>query len=195
MTSTLAVGDPTRLRLIETAAACFAEHGIQRVSLEEVATRAHMHRTTLHRHFPGGRDELVLAVLRHESEQVIRTLAAEIAEAPSARAAIVSAVAAAVVEGRRNRVAASLLAESVTREALFGPDASQLRDMALDVWRLVGERADAAGERLADVSSDRAMDHVLRVVVSLVSEPGDVRTDDDVRRYAEDFVAPALVAR
>ena len=133
MTTALVAEDRTRLRLVQTAASCFAEHGIQRVSLEEVATRAGMHRTTLHRHFPGGRDELVLAVLRHESEQVIRTLAAEIAEAPSARAAIVSAVAAAVVEGRRNRVAASLLAESVTREALFGPDASQLRDMALDV--------------------------------------------------------------
>lgn len=193
MTTSL-VDDPTRLRLIETASVCFAEHGLQRVSLEEIATRAGMHRTTLHRHFPGGRDELVLAVLRHESEQVIGSLAAEVLAAPSARDAIVVTVVAAVREGRRNRVAASLLTESVTREALFGPGASPLRQMAAGLWALVQERAAASGEQLADVGPDRAIDHVFRVVVSLVSEPGQVRGDDDVRRYAEDFVAPALVA-
>lgn len=193
MTTALVAEDRTRLRLVETAASCFAEHGIQRVSLEEVATRAGMHRTTLHRHFPGGRDELVIAVLQHESDQVIDTLAAQVAQAPSAREAIVAAVTAAVAEGRRSRVAASLLAESATREALFGPAATQLRETALGLWHLMAERA-APGERLADVPADRALDHVFRVVVSLVSEPGAVRTDEDVRRYAEDFVAPALVA-
>ena len=192
MTTALVAEDRTRLRLVQTAAACFAEHGIQRVSLEEVATRAGMHRTTLHRHFPGGRDELVIAVLQHESDQVIGTLVAEVAQAPSAREAIVGAVTAAVAEGRRNRVAASLLAESATREALFGPAAAQLRETALELWRLVAERA-APGERLADVSADRALDHLFRVVVSLVTEPAEVRTDEDVRRYARDFVAPALV--
>jgi AcrR family transcriptional regulator len=49
--------DRTRARLVTAAAECFASHGFARVSLEEIATTAGVHRTTLHRHFPGGRDE------------------------------------------------------------------------------------------------------------------------------------------
>ncbi len=188
-----AVTDATRQRAIEAAAACFAENGIARVSLEEVAARAGMHRTTLHRHFPGGRDELVLAVLEHETDAVTRQIIDHISQARSAREAIVETVVAAVREGRRNRTAAALLGEPTSRVALFSPAATQFRTTALETWDAISAQVAANGEHVVDVDPERAIDHVFRVVVSLISDPGTIVTDDDVRRYVEDFVVPALV--
>ncbi len=55
--------------IVESAAAKFAEFGIDRVSLDEIAQAAHVHRSTLDRHFPEGRDALVVATLDHEAER------------------------------------------------------------------------------------------------------------------------------
>jgi AcrR family transcriptional regulator len=55
-----------RARLLDAAAAMFAEHGAE-VPLEDVARRADVGIGTLYRHFPT-RDALVEAVYRHEVE-------------------------------------------------------------------------------------------------------------------------------
>ena len=186
--------DPTRDRLVLAAAVRFAAHGVERVSLEEVAGDVGLHRTTLHRHFPGGREELILAVLEHEVLAVTRALESAIAAAPDARAALVDALSLAVTEARSNRLVAVLVAESGTRQSIFGPAASELRRLAGGTWQLILERGTGAPElRAAHLPVDRVVDHVFRVVASLVAEPGPHTTIDAVRAYVADFVAPAIV--
>lgn len=184
--------DPTRTRLVEAAAEAFAADGIEAVSLESVAAAAGVHRTTLHRHFPGGRDELVMAVLDREADALATRMAELIDAAPSAADALVACTAHAVVEGRRSRVAAALLAEPGARSALLGPALGRVRETGVAVWEAV--RAKPGGRDATTApSADRVVGHIFRVIVSLVEQPDDVATPAQVRAYVRDFVCPALV--
>jgi AcrR family transcriptional regulator len=185
--------DRTRARLVEAAADCFASHGFSRVSLEEVATAAGVHRTTLHRHFPGGRDELVVAVLDSEAAQMAAGMTQRIERAASAFDALVESATFAVMEGRRSRVVAALLGEPAARIVLLEADPEQLRSTATGVWSLITARPDARQRADRPPSAGRVVDHLFRVILSLVEQPGDIRTEAKVRGYMAEFVAPSLL--
>lgn len=193
MVPVTATEDRTRARLVAAAADCFAAHGIGRVSLEEVATAAGVHRTTLHRHFPGGRDELVVAVLDREGEQMAVGMLERIDAAASAVDALVEAATFAVLEGRRSQVVAMLLGEPSSRLVLLDAADVRLRSTAIAVWARIIERDDARPRSGRAPSPARVVDHLFRVILSLVEQPGEVRTEAKVRSYMADFVAPALL--
>ena len=102
-----------------------------------------MHRTTLHRHFPGGRDELVVAVLDREGEQMAVGMLERIDAAASAVDALVEAAVFAVLEGRRSQVVAMLLGEPSSRLVLLDAADVRLRSTAIAVWARIIERDDA----------------------------------------------------
>jgi AcrR family transcriptional regulator len=190
--------DPTRRRIIEAAARCCADHGVDRVSLEEIATTAGVHRTTLHRHFPGGREELVTAVLDHQADEVADRVVEIIGAAAGAQDALVDTLTFTVQEGRHNRVLASLVAEPVARAALFGPAAGRFRARAAELWEMMQQRdpdAATAPRGSATAAPERVVDHLFRVVLSLIDTPGMVRSEAEVRSYVSDFVVPALLGR
>ncbi len=60
----------TRLRILETAAAAFAEHGYDGVSLNEVIRRSGLTKGAFYHHF-ASRDELALATFRHKQQQLV----------------------------------------------------------------------------------------------------------------------------
>jgi AcrR family transcriptional regulator len=186
--------DRTRARLVAAAADCFASHGFSRVSLEEIATAAGVHRTTLHRHFPGGRDELVVAVLDREAELMAAGMTERISSASTAFEALVDSATFAVMEGRRSRVVAVLLGEPAARLVLLESDPTRLRSTATGVWSLILERPDARLRAARPPSAARVVDHLFRVILSLVEQPMHVDTEARVRSYFAEFVAPALLA-
>ena len=72
MSRTLTVkGVATRQRIIEGAAAEIREHGIVATTLDDVRVRTRTSKSQLFHYFPGGKDELLLAVARHEAERVL----------------------------------------------------------------------------------------------------------------------------
>jgi AcrR family transcriptional regulator len=188
-----ATEDRTRARLVAAAADCFAAHGIARVSLEEVATAAGVHRTTLHRNFPGGRDELVVAVLDREGEQMAIGMLQRIEAAGTAVDALVDAATFAVMEGRRSQVVAMLLGEPSSRLVLLDAADERLRTTAVELWARIIGRDDAQVRAARAPSPTRVVDHLFRVILSLVEQPGDVLTEAKVRSYMVDFVAPSLL--
>lgn len=185
--------DRTRARLVAAAADCFASHGFSRVSLEEIATAAGVHRTTLHRHFPGGRDELVVAVLDREAELMAAGMTDRISKASTAFDALVESATFAVMEGRRSRVVAALLGEPEARLVLLEADPTRLRSTATGVWSLILARPDATQRAARPPSATRVVDHLFRVILSLVEQPLQVDSEARVRAYFAEFVAPALL--
>jgi AcrR family transcriptional regulator len=64
-------GAGTRLRIIEGTAAEVQERGAAAVTLDDVIARTRTSKGQLFYYFPGGRDELFLAVARHEADRVL----------------------------------------------------------------------------------------------------------------------------
>ena len=113
--------------------------------------------------------------------------------AASAVDALVEAATFAVLEGRRSQVVAMLLGEPSSRLVLLDAADVRLRSTAIAVWARIIERDDARSRSGRAPSPARVVDHLFRVILSLVEQPGEVRTEAQVRSYMADFVAPALL--
>jgi AcrR family transcriptional regulator len=55
--------DTTRDRILEATYACVARRGLAKTTIEDAAREAGVSRATVYRTFPGGRDELISAVI------------------------------------------------------------------------------------------------------------------------------------
>ncbi|MEU1310614.1 TetR/AcrR family transcriptional regulator [Streptomyces cinnamoneus] len=64
-------GAATRQRIVEGAAEQIREQGVFSMRLEDVMARTATSKSQLFHYFPGGKDELLLAVARHEVARVI----------------------------------------------------------------------------------------------------------------------------
>ncbi|MEI2816410.1 MAG: TetR/AcrR family transcriptional regulator [Microthrixaceae bacterium] len=135
--------DDTRHRIIRAAAEVFGRFGFDRVSLDEVSSTAGVHRTTPHRTFPGGRDELVAAVLEHEVEVLATGALALIDAAPTQTEAFLDAITHAVEIGRRSQVVGAVLADPGFRPTALAVAADRLRSASEALWQAIL----AAGER------------------------------------------------
>lgn len=66
-----AKGRATRQRIVEGAAAEMRRVGAANVSLDDVRAVTSTSKSQLFHYFPGGRDDLLVAVARHESDRVL----------------------------------------------------------------------------------------------------------------------------
>jgi AcrR family transcriptional regulator len=64
-------GAATRQRIIEGAAGQIREEGVFSLRLEDVMARTATSKSQLFHYFPGGKDELLLAVARHEADRIL----------------------------------------------------------------------------------------------------------------------------
>ncbi|GHF82657.1 TetR family transcriptional regulator [Kitasatospora xanthocidica] len=64
-------GAATRRRIVEGAAGQIHEEGVFGLRLEDVMARTATSKSQLFHYFPGGKDELLLAVARHEADRVL----------------------------------------------------------------------------------------------------------------------------
>jgi len=137
---------------------------------------------------------LVIAVANAEAERLASHMLQLIADAPSAPDAVVDALTYATVEGRRSKVVAVLLSERDARSMLLGPAAVELRDTASVIWKAIRDRPDAAPAGASRwPPTDRIVDHLFRVLLSLVSDPGPIDTAAQVKVYVREFVVPGLL--
>ncbi|WP_282204021.1 TetR/AcrR family transcriptional regulator [Kitasatospora fiedleri] len=64
-------GAATRQRIVEGTAEQIREDGVFAVRLEDVMARTATSKSQLFHYFPGGKDDLLLAVARHEADRVL----------------------------------------------------------------------------------------------------------------------------
>ena len=80
----------TRDRIVATAAEMFRAQGVQGTGMLSILDRAQAPRGSLYHHFPGGKNELVLAALELEADQVTRDLATLLATDPDPATAVIA---------------------------------------------------------------------------------------------------------
>ena len=172
----------------------FTRHGIEGTTLEAVAQRAGVHRATLHRSFPGGRDQLVGEVVLRTGLDTIGRSRYLLADAPTVVDGLVDLFTELVLVGRKDpvvRQAVVVIADDLARgDARLDPIIAE----GTGTWWLeVLARAKDEGARWRDVDPLWAITHVLRVLVSLIRQPGLITSAAEVRAYALDFVIPCLL--
>lgn len=155
----------TRLRILDAAAAHFAEHGFRRTRIESIAASAGVSRALVYAHF-ADKEALLLAVRDREIEGWRAAVEPEIARAARARDALEAMVRETLRYALGRPFLRALLGED-ERTVLLGGDA--LSRAAIAGWR----------ERLVDVLSRGIAE-------------GGLRPDLDVERTAEVLQAMQL---
>jgi len=165
----------TRNRILEATHACICRDGLARATVEAVAQEGGIARATIYRHFPGGRDELLQAVVTWEVSEFLTQLLADTADAGDFADWLARGL-----TGAHRR-----LAEHEVLQQALELEADQLLRPLVQVMPVVkGMLRDELARRLATeplrpgVRVDEAADVLARLLLSLVGSPGCWNLDD-----------------
>lgn len=164
---------PAVERILDAAGELFATHGVDAVSMAQIAAGAGCSRATLYRYFPD-RPALQLAFVQREAVRVGALVAADLAGAHRDADLLVEGVLAALRHVRANP---ALLAWFSDRDAAHTADLAQ-----------GSEVVEALGLSMA--ADPDAARWLVRVIVSLLTVPGGDESEE--RRLVERFVAPVV---
>jgi AcrR family transcriptional regulator len=185
--------DP-RERILEATYACVARWGLSKTTVEDTAREAGLSRATVYRYFPGGRDELVNAVVSWQYQKFFGRLYDEVHGATSLDEVLERGL----VLARR-----ALLEHEVLQKVLeTEPDVllpkltvESTRTVALISGFLVPYLAD---EELApNVGVHEAADFLARMILSYISSPAgwDLADPAAVASLVRTELLPGVLAR
>jgi AcrR family transcriptional regulator len=155
-------------RLLAAAAAAFAEHGADDVSLEEIARRAGVGIGTLYRHFPA-RQALLEAVYKDQVDG-LDTLGGKLLVAESPGEALGEWMRAFVAFGRTKRSLSSALVDSIGKNSELMSACSMILRSRTD--ELLG-RAQQAGEARPEVKTSDMFRLTHGLIMATEAEPSD----------------------
>ena len=160
-------------RLLAAAAAAFAEHGADDVSLEEIARRAGVGIGTLYRHFPA-RQALLEAVYKDQVD-ALDVLAAKLLTAESPGAALADWMRAFIAFGRTKRSLSSALVATIGKDSeLISACSMILRGRTDQILR----RAQDAGEARPGVQAADILRLTHGLIMATDAAPADPEQQD-----------------
>lgn len=187
--------DDTRQRIVEATYACVARSGLAKTTVEDAAREASVSRATVYRSFPGGREELLSAVVSWAMLEFFGRLYQHVQDAEGLeqvmeqgimfahRAIVEHDVLQRVMQTEPEKLLPSLTVESVRIR----------QGIAAFLVPYLAERGVAPG-----VDLDEAADFLARMVLSYMSAPGRWELDDpdQVARLVEsELLAGVVVTR
>jgi AcrR family transcriptional regulator len=186
--------DLVRTQFLDAAERCLARTGIRRTTMTEVADEAGVSRAWLYRHYPDKASLLGAALIRQD-EQFWSDARSRIAKRPGLAAQVAEAVRYSRAQQPGALVLTLRASEPEACAAIMGVGLRHaMPGMAL-FWRPFLDDARARGELRGDLDTARAAEWVMRVVLSLVTVPGDAVDVDQpvsVRRFVEEFLIAGL---
>jgi AcrR family transcriptional regulator len=181
--------DNTRQRIIEATYACVARRGLAKTTIEDAAKEARLSRATVYRTFPGGRDELISAVVAWATLEFFARLYEHVQGAESLEQ---------VMEWGLVFAHRSILEHEILQRVMQTEPEKLLPALTVESVRLrqgiaaflvpyLAERGVASG-----VDLNEAADFLARMVLSYMSAPG--RWDLDDRAQVAQLVRAELLA-
>jgi AcrR family transcriptional regulator len=191
--SPLRSGSLHRVTIIDATLVCLASHGTAKTTVDDIARQAGVSRATVYRVFPGGRDEVLSAVVDTEMARLFSALGVRLGEASD----LADALVAAIVEAStriRNHAALAYLVEHEP-EMVLGHLAFDESD------RLLGAASRFTAPFLArwmsPMEAVRVAEWATRIVLSYAIAPSDRMELNDpahARHLVETFVLPGIKA-
>jgi AcrR family transcriptional regulator len=182
--------------VLDAAERCLRREGIRRTTMAGVADEAGISRAWLYRQFPDKASLLGAALVRMD-EEFWEQAHKRVASADGLAAQVAEAVALSLSAEPAPFVLQLREQEPEAFAAVVGTGMTQIVPGLVGFWhRYVAEAVDR-GEVRADLDVARAAEWVLRMVLSLVTVPGDAFDSDDpqqVQAFVQEFLVPGLGA-
>lgn len=183
--------DDLDTRILDAALAEFETYGLRRVSVEDVAKRAGVARTTIYRRFTN-KEQLLQAVILRECRRFLTAIAAATEDLPTPEDAVVEGFVAGLQGARTHPL--------MTRVLQSEPEAF-LPQLSMNGGAVMVAARDILADRLRRARPNDPQDFqtvaevLLRVAVSLLLVPGGglVLDDEDaIRAFARDYLTRML---
>ncbi|MDL4819116.1 TetR/AcrR family transcriptional regulator [Actinomadura opuntiae] len=184
-------GDGLDARILDAALGEFETYGLRRVSVEDVAKRAGVARTTIYRRFTN-KEQLLQAVILRECRRFLTGIARATEGLASPEDAVVEGFVAGLQSARTHPL--------MTRVLQSEPEAF-LPQLSMNGGAVMLAARDILADRLRRARPDRADEHnavaevLLRVAVSLLLVPGGglaLDDEDAIRTFARDYLTRML---
>ncbi|XVQ12873.1 TetR/AcrR family transcriptional regulator [Spirillospora sp. CA-255316] len=184
-------GDDLDARILDAALAEFETYGLRRVSVEDVAKRAGVARTTIYRRFTN-KEQLLQAVILRECRRFLTSIAEATENLPTPEDAI--------VEGFVTGLRAARTHPLMTRVLQSEPEAF-LPQLSMNGGAVMLAARDILADRLRRARPDDREDYaavaevLLRVALSLLLVPGGglaLDDEDDIRAFARSYLTRML---
>lgn len=187
------VESPHRDRIIDGALACLARFGTSKTTVEDIARQSGLSRATVYRVFPGGRDELLAAVIDTEAARLFSALGVRLGTARSLSDALAGGIAEASAR-LRDHAALRYLVEHEP-ELILGHLAFEDYENLLEVASSF--TAPFLARWMRQDEAERVAEWAARVVLSYAVSPSD-RTDlaepDHADAFVRTFMLPGIEA-
>jgi AcrR family transcriptional regulator len=181
---------PQRVRIADAANRCVARRGVQKTTVDDVAREAGCSRATVYRTFPGGKEEVISAVVDTEVARLFTALAVSMGEADDIEdALVVGMVKAATAICEHQALQYVVLNEPgvLLPHLCFAPLGAVLERVCEFAVPFLARWMDPNQAR-------RAADLATRIVLSYVATPAlgiDLTKEQTTRRLVATFLMPA----
>jgi len=188
-----ASGSPHRVRIIDGTLACLARHGTVKTTVDDVARESGVSRATVYRAFPGGRDEILAAVVDTEMARLFSALGVRLGTAHDLEEALVGGIVESSVRLRDHRALHFLVEHEpgIILGHLAFADSDRLLATASRFT------APFLARWMSSPEAERVAEWAARIVLSYAIAPSS-RTDlcdpDQARRLVVTFMLPGIDA-
>ena len=180
--------------ILAAARRCYLARGISATTMQEVADTAGVARSTVYRYFPG-RDDLLVATIKVEMEQLNKRLRKRLAKYPGPADQLVEGLIVAIKEVPRRPLLRAVFAseeDTRARHAIWSSDVivrfgEELMDHVISPARDAGLLQDA-------VRPEVLVEWVYRLLLSFLTLPSNwVRSDVQLRATLHALLVPVLL--
>ena len=168
-----------RRRVLDAAYSCVARFGLAKTSVEDVAKEAGLSRATVYRLFPGGKDQLLGAMVRGEMDRFFVRMAVAVADQPDFPALVEAALAFAHREIGGHAVLQTVLVTEPERLIPFMTgEQGRILGAVVEYLRPLLEEEAAAGRMQPGVDPDLAARYIAAMGLSVMATPGRIDLTD-----------------
>ncbi len=188
-----AQASPNRVRIIDATLACLAQHGTLKTTVDDIARQAGLSRATVYRAFPGGRDEVLAAVVDTEVARLFSALGVCLGEARDLTEALVAGIVEASTRLREHAALAYLVEHEP--EMVLGHLAFDEADRLLATASRF--TAPFLARWMSPTEAGRVAEWAARIVLSYAISPSeftDLTDPGQATRLVETFVVPGIRA-
>ncbi len=184
---------PHRVRIIDGTLTCLARHGTAKTTVDDIAREAGVSRATVYRVFPGGRDQMLAAVVDTEMARLFSALGVRLGTAPTLKDALVDGIVEASSRIRNHAALAYLVANEP--ELVLAHLAFDESDRLLTTAS--GFAAPFLARWMSAAEAERVAEWATRIVLSYAIAPSphtDLSDRVDAEHLISTFVMPGISA-